>query len=47
MYLLVSVEHGGKLFCNEKWVAVTGCSLEKDTTGMPTVSYRIIENQRV
>lgn len=47
MYLLVSLEHGGSLFRNEEWAAVTGCSLEKDTARMPTVAYRIIENQRV
>lgn len=47
MYLLVSLEHGGSLFRNEKWAAVTGCSLEKDTARMPAVACRIIKNQRV
>lgn len=46
VYLFSSLEHGGQLFRNEKRAAVTWCSLEKDTSGMPTIAYRIIENQR-
>lgn len=47
MHLLVSLELGGRRLRNEKWAAVKGWSLEKDTTGMPKVVYRINENQRV
>lgn len=46
VYLFASLEHGGQLFRNEKRAAVTRCSLEKGTSGMPTIAYRIIENQR-
>lgn len=47
MHLLLSLEHGGTRLRNEKWAADKGWSLEEDTTGMPEVVYRIIENQRV